>query len=106
VLVAVVGEVHACAARASLLILGRYERWFFPESWAWDFCLGRLPALMTSGGTSVACLGFWESCRSKASRESQLILKLMGVGKARGWVVVKYRDMEIRELTEWKESKL
>lgn len=105
-LVAVVGKVHAPAAGASLRILGRFERWSFPESWAWDLCLLHLSALMPSGGTSVASLGSWDSCCSKASAQSQLILKLMGMGKARGWVVVKYRDMEMRELIEWKESEL
>lgn len=41
-------------------------------------------ALLASGGTSVAFLGFWGSCCNKASAESQLILKLMRIREGKG----------------------
>lgn len=76
----------------------------------WILRLGLVPAALLSPGSIrsilVACLGFWESYCSKASAESLLVLKKMGIGKARGWGVVKYRNMEIRELIEWEENKL
>lgn len=34
-----------------------------------------------------------------------MILKMMGIGNARGRELVKYRSVESRELTDWKESK-
>lgn len=97
---AVVAKVHAQASKEILQILGR----FFPK--CWNLWLLHWTALMASSSSSVGILGFWESCCNKASGKSQLILKIVGKGKARDWVVVKYRGMEMGELTEWKESKL